>query len=181
MCFFLTIGVPGGDVAVLEAAVPRGLAVSLIENQSVLRRLPADYRTYVLISGMCSCGLFMEPARAKKHTAETHAAKLRRRYAKLGWSQAKVERAVAQASARPEPEQEFVGLRPDVRELLADVAEQVGALALVVHWYDGLIDTEKFEITPGPECDPSALREGLALHSPDVLVSIRLGRPRIRR
>src|SRR4029077_12012849 len=115
----------------------------------------------------CSCDLFRRPASSNKETAETHADDLRRKYAKRGWSQAKVERAVTQASARPQPEEPFIGLRPDVRELLADLAEEVGELAIAVHWYNGDIETEKFNVVQGPRIGPPECREGSVLIAQD--------------
>jgi hypothetical protein len=172
MCFFLTIGVPADNASRLEDAIPRGLAVHPVANPSILRMLPAGYRTFVLTSGSCSCDLYRAPTPAIGAT-EDHAAKLRRKYARRGWSEAKIQRALAQAAVRPEPEEPFVGLRPDVRQLLARLVEEIGELALVNHWYNGDVETEEFEVVQGLKLDAAELQEGNACGSLDTIIFVK--------
>jgi hypothetical protein len=182
MCFFVTIGIPDGGAADVEESVPRGFALDRVANRSVLAKLPAHYRTYLLTTGGCSCALFSESASRVNVAAEDHATQLRRKYAKRGWSEAKVERAIAQAASKLDiNEQRFVGLRSDACELLATFAERVGALAIVVHWYDGPLDTEKFAVAAGARVEPAALHEGHMDLVRDVMVFVHARRGRTSR
>src|SRR3954470_11273974 len=115
MCYFVTVAVPVEQAAALEKSIPRGLALHPVAPGSILRVLPAGYRAYVLTSGMCSCELFRAPEPPANEGRRESAARLRRKYAKRGWSDAKAARALAQAASHATPEQTFVGLRPDVR------------------------------------------------------------------
>lgn len=164
MCYFVTVGVPEDKAAYLEEAFSRGLAASPATNASITRHLPDHYRTYVITRGMCSCDLF--GGSLPRPDDGSHARKLRRKYERRGWSETKIERALAQAASKP-PAETFVGLRPDLCALLAAVAEKVGELAVVVHWYDGEIETEKFGVRKGQTVTPESFRSGQPAMSED--------------
>jgi hypothetical protein len=122
---------------------------------------------------MCSCELFRVSEPPAEEAPQARAARLRRKYAKRGWSDAKVARAIAQAAVHMRPEQTFVGLRPDVRALLADWSEEIGGLAVVCHWYDVEVAAEMFEVAPGPEVPAAAWREGAVSLPQDVIVFVK--------
>lgn len=150
MCYFLSVGLAANEAICLEQAIPRGLAAFPLPNPSLLTHLPADFVSYNLISGGCSCGLYLGPDVGEvkpKRRSESHA---RKEYEGRGWSPARLERALAQsakARARPSSQLKFLGLRPDVRDLLAAVAQEGGPLAIVIHFYH---KTELFTATKGP-------------------------------
>lgn len=169
MCYFLTVGVPKAKTSVLEQSIPRGLAACPTGNPTVLKYLGGDYATYLLISGDCSCDLYSErlfvpPAKS--------ADSRRRKYQKMGWSPAKIERAMASVAADAPPAQGFAGLRPDVRELLAQIAEAVGSLFVMVHWYDGDLEKEAFSIRDGPTITAAELRAATLPLRPDEMARI---------
>ncbi|MEX0700549.1 MAG: hypothetical protein WD069_00495 [Planctomycetales bacterium] len=60
---------------------------------------------------------------------------LRKKYEKRGWSEAKIRRAIDQATSKPEP-QNFVGLRPDVAKMIGRFARTAGPVGVLVHFDD---------------------------------------------
>jgi hypothetical protein len=145
MCFFLTIAVPAGCAGEFEAAIPRGLAALPCDNRSLQSQLPRDFSTFLLTSGGCSCDLFR---RNSVELPSPDPERLRKRYEKRGWSAAKIERALKDASHSHRALSSFVGLRADVRDLLAELVARHGEVAVVVHFYHGDVDAERFEPLP---------------------------------
>jgi hypothetical protein len=176
MCYFLTVAVPESGTASLEEAVPRGLALLPLANASITRHLPKKWRQFALTSGMCSCDLFH--GSLADRSQESHAETLRRKYKKEGWSETKIRRALAQADRALRVQAlkgpaDFQGLRPDLRDLLARVVNDTGELAIVVHFYGGSIETEKFPVQKGPLVPPGALRAGDSVLGEDQLFLVR--------
>jgi hypothetical protein len=162
MCFFILTAVPKGDAA-FEERFPRSLAALSCTNPAIARHLPPGLQTHAIVSGICSCGLFGRELLTGQ--AVQHADRLRLKYRKKGWSEARAARALAQArraAARSlaQQQQDFVGLRDDVRELLAGAAEESGELIVLIHFFDGQVETEKFEISGERVIDVQTLREG---------------------
>ncbi len=143
MCYFLTLGVPGKSAHFMSSAAPRGFALGLSENKSVLSQLPVDFRTYLLTSGMCSCGLYHRQTKRGTNPSEF----LRQKYKQKGWSNARIERAIDQTTKQRQGKGKisFVGLRPDVATIVTDIARQAGRVAVIAHWYGG--NTEEETIT----------------------------------
>jgi hypothetical protein len=80
---------------------------------------------------------------------------LRKKYAKRGWSRARIERAIEQSKQHSTRSEDFTGLQPDCAQRLTKLCQATGILAFVAHWYNGDVDTEQFEIArPEPwACD----------------------------
>lgn len=147
MCFFITVAVPKAKADVLKEAVPRGMHIDPVENRSVSNALPSDYTTYLLCSGGCSCGLYQDEIVIRSEQPDL--AKRRIQYEKKGWSDAKIGRALEQSQSSQTPPyegEEFVGLREDVVGVLAQVAMKVSKLGVLVHWYDGSVESERIPI-----------------------------------
>ena len=146
MCYFLTLGVPAKFAAVMQDAAPRGYALGLVQNRCVLAQLPADFRTFLLTSGMCSCGLYQRKAKRFENPTEYQ----RRKYREKGWSEARIERAISQAAKHAETagRNSFVGLHPEAAAIVTDIAERAGRVAVVVHFYNGDLETESFTLRP---------------------------------
>lgn len=146
MCYFLTLGVAAKCADVMKNAAPRRYALDLVQNQSVLAQLPSEFQTYVLTSGMCSCGLYN---RATKRAADPGEFQ-RRKYRKKGWSQARIERAITQAAKHAEAAERksFVGLHPEAAAIVTDIAKRAGRVAVIVHFYNGDLETESFTLRP---------------------------------
>jgi hypothetical protein len=182
MCYFITVALPQAKASWFEETIPRGIAVFPSVNDSITRHLPPGYRTYALTSGGCSCGLFNDPhsvidvRKAKIDLWNAKLATKARQYQHKGWSSARVARAMAQATrahatrADPEP---WVGLEPMVRRLLAKVAEDVGELAVVAHFFSGGVETERYHVTVGPTISPKALETGQPPLEQDQLLFVK--------
>jgi hypothetical protein len=141
MCFFLTIAVPEEHADQMFDTFGPGFHLGPTANESVLSALPARYTARVLTSGGCSCDLYVRSGTADDANPSEH---LRRKYAKRGWSDAKIARAVEQATqAKPLT---FSGLRKDVIEQLGTLCAAAGGVAVVVHWYTGDVERERFPL-----------------------------------
>ena len=133
MCYFITVGLAEDKAESLERHVPRGFHIAAIENASVLQQMGHGLRAYLLMSGGCSCDLFAEPSRVSE---EEERQRLRHKYERMGWSAARIERALEQRAESREAASS-PGLRTDVQRFLGQLAEGVGQVAVVVHWYGG--------------------------------------------
>src|SRR5262245_41301480 len=109
MCQLVTIGIPRSVGPVLtEFGGPRdGLAVTPSRNPHVASIFPTtDLRLDVTIGG-CSCSLV-----ARHHGARPgDEANQRRRYERLGWSRAKIDRALQASIAAHERDRPSVHAR----------------------------------------------------------------------
>jgi len=149
MCFFITIAVPEQHAPRLAEAFGRGFQLHPTANATILRAFPAKFAARLLTSGGCSCDLYSRPDQSVRAGNDDH---LRRKYAKLGWSQSKIARAVAQSKAHKFSPVTFSGIRGDVIERLKSLGTTAGAVAVVAHWYDGEIEQERLSLTQGPQC-----------------------------
>ena len=135
-------------------------------NSSISQHF-GERTTVVLTSGGCSCDLY---ARVSDDEGRDAA---RRRYRKRGCSEAKVNRALAARHTSADRGRSFVGLRSDVREVIARLAEVVGEMELLVHDYSAGIDEETVIATQGGTLSPEDLRKGGVTFPEDVVLSIR--------
>lgn len=138
MCYFITVAVPVTEVERLRQAVPREMHLSSSNNPSVVQWLGSDARTFLVTTGNCSCDLYH--AAGAREDAAVEAA-LRRKYSRKGWSDAGIQRALAQARGARQRRLAFTGLRSDLLALLCELADRGVGLSLLVHWYNG--DPEK--------------------------------------
>ena len=172
MCYFITIGLPEDKVDSLEQQVPRGFHIAPIASTSVLQQMEHGFCTYLLMSGGCSCDLFRVPPTETEESGhapkDSKQERLRHKYEKMGWSTAKIDRALSQH--RKDGAEPFIGLRGDVQRLLGEVAKNVNQLAVVVHWYDGDVQEAQFACKQGEIASPEiALKEGLRLGTDEIL------------
>jgi hypothetical protein len=169
MCFFVTIAVPpNASDAVARAAGE--FEISTQANGWISSHV-GDRATFVVTAGMCSCDLYRrndDGERARKKLE-----KARRKYAKRGWTQTKIESTVASLRTDGDRAPRFIGLREDARRLVARIADEVGEVAVLVHTYRGNIDTESVSATQGAVSTPDALRAGTVEIDEDVIVWIR--------
>lgn len=133
MCDFLTLSLRADNAELLKRAMHRRLAVRPAANADVDRHLPRDFRSFHITSHGCSCNLYYPQAPADDRTA--NADRLRADYRKSGWSEAKIARAVAQATRPRKADNSFAGLRPDLCERLATLAEDAGGIAIFDEFY----------------------------------------------
>lgn len=142
MCFFITIAVPSNAVERLRAEhTVRGMQIAPTANASA-RAAAGPGRTPLLVTtGGCSCDWYRRPSESE---ADSKIAKARARYERMGWSKAKIDRAL-EGMARP-PRQDF-GLHPVVIDLIRAVAWNRGPAAVWVHDFSGDVEIEPYTIT----------------------------------
>lgn len=157
MCHFITIGVRKRHFEAAQGLVPRGFQAFLATNPFVLRTLPADFKTFLLVSGGCSCGLYRRPGSTPARVPDTE--RLRKKYEKLGWSAGKIERAIEQAESSHVDPEHFCGYRADVCEVITEIVGIASSVAVLVHFYDGLVDNESIEFGEPQRIHIEQLRE----------------------
>lgn len=157
MCHFITIGVPKRRWEAVQELVPRGFQACLTTNPSVLRTLPSDFKTFLLLSGGCSCGLYNQPGATPSRAPD--AERLRKKYEKLGWPAGKISRAIEQAESSRADTATFRGYRADVCQVIAEFVAIASSVAVLVHFYDGGVEDEPIEIGEPQRTDIKQLRE----------------------
>ena len=171
MCYFLTIAVPPEHVATLKRYVPPGsLSLKGQSNRTILGQLEGHYDTFTLTSGRCSCALYSDAVGPPDVAAIK--ADLRKRYEKKGWPYLRIERAIT-AALEHRPAHHFRGLRPDVRDLLADAVDELGTLLFLVHGYDEDSETEAVPVRRKVAISADELRSGEGEVAVDTLYRVR--------
>lgn len=145
MCYFITIAVDEKHESTLKQKLRSSFRLSRSENPSIKARLKPQDVSFAMTDGMCACDLFRKPQQLESENREE---KLRRKYSKpkykkLGWTEAKIERAIANILSKPTNEVSS-GLRADLRWQLCDLVADVGRVSILVHFYSG--DTETDEV-----------------------------------
>lgn len=121
MCALIHLGVPR-SYRLAPRRLPR---IDRIDNPSVAQAFGEPFAQFSITEGQCSCDLYGRPQPAPDLEGK------RRKYERMGWSSAKIERALA------ESRDDDSGLREDVAALVAEIAEAAGEVRLVVHTYHG--------------------------------------------
>jgi hypothetical protein len=152
MCHFVTLVVRGSDTATIEQVLRKhGKRASPINNASIASALAAGEMQYLTTTGHCDCGTsLLPPAVHGEGKKIGKAAKL----AKMGWSQAKIERWIAdRAKAHDNAGRRYQANTPDSIELwlriIGDLTSTPGVqqAGLLAHFYDAGVDTEVLKIT----------------------------------
>jgi hypothetical protein len=179
MCHFITVGIPESAFDLLKEAARPNMTAWLCENKYVTVHFDAGYHGYVLTDGHCSCGAYTSPLGDDDETPEELERKRRnklcRKYEKKGWSEAKIERALADATAawQRSGRHFFVGLREDVRTALARVANEAGLIYVFAHSYDGDVTSERILVKLGPAVSAEDFGSGDYVLEEDTLVTVK--------
>ena len=139
MCQLLTIGVSKSAGSALTAfGGPRdGLAVTPSRNPHLASIFPPmDVRLDVTIGG-CSCGLIGGQHGGRSGDLSNQ----RRRYERMGWSRAKIERALQASTAGHDHDHASAHARR-FREGILALLDRMPSIRLFVHMYSGDFDTE---------------------------------------
>lgn len=132
MCFFVTIGVPRGHESAVER-LGRQRGVFSVERSTdplVTRLFTAEYVPYTLTRGGCSCGMYSdlpEPA------SEEPDVRQRERYRRMGWSEAKIARALESRRSARGNERESED-RVKFRDAIVALVEMAGSVLLLAQW-----------------------------------------------
>ncbi len=181
MCDFITVAFPKRFLDLFKISIPRGLVTEEISNPTIASNIPKEYIQAVITDGSCSCGLFfsqedVEDAKADRALKDME--KIREKYQKMNWSNAKIERTLAEIAAtqnknafsRPELE---TGFRQDIREAIAKFAEMNCSVYVIVHAYCGSIAEERFGVQGRKNIAASRLRNNEYILARDMLYVIR--------
>ena len=167
MCYFITIGIKEDAADELRQIVPRGMRIDKSSSAWLSQLMGEGWRQFVLTSGGCSCDLYREAAAADEDEAG-RIDRLTRKYVKKGWSDAKIQRAIGSRASKPKRD-DFVGLRQDVRDLVMAIIQQTPKVGIVVHFYSGDIETEKFSVGESRSITADGLRRGTEPVAVDAL------------
>jgi len=180
MCFFITIAIPGveTDADAIEVVCRRhsgrGMLIEPTSNPSAVsaatRAEDGGGAPMLVTGGGCSCAWYSRPRSAGAESAYEQA---RVRYRKRGWSEAKIERALAAKKAsRERSDDPSAGLHEVVLELLRAVVDEHGAVSVWVHDFTGKVDREPYSIARRIRCSVSDLPRHVRELDTDVLLDV---------
>ena len=72
------------------------------------------------------------------------------------------------------------GLSPDLVTLVHGLTESLKELAILVHWFTGLVDEEAMTIQNRRTCTPAEFVDAVRVLEPDELLQLRLAVPELR-
>jgi hypothetical protein len=141
MCHLIHIGLPEA----YADAVPAGREphVERQTNPSVSAAFGAGFAQFSVSLGGCSCGLYASPEAEARESNRPYAR--RQKYERMGWSKAKIDRAVAAMEEAAQSHTVMSGLRDAAAKLVADLAEWTGEVRLIVHEYRGSFAEERVQ------------------------------------
>lgn len=167
MCFYITIGVPREHANWAVESFASDWHLRPTKNPSVSAAMHAEFTPLLIGEGGCCCGLYTS---SESESFFARKESKRRKYERLGWSAAKIQRALSGCPRAPEPGD---GLHPTVVELLEQICRRAGAVAVVVHEYTGKVETESFTIAGTDACGVADLPQLARSLKVDSLLYIR--------
>ncbi len=142
MCYYITIAFPTTLASSIQTALPKGLHPLETSNSNITKLLPKDYTCRAITEEMCSCALFTP---SKPGERDKEIATLRRKYKDKGWSESKIQRALADHERNMKVRRE--GFRDDFLSwFIATATNSSSSLFVFVHMYSGAIATEELDI-----------------------------------
>jgi len=141
MCWLIMLGVSGyrGDPADLFRA--HGLEAEVTHNPAC-DAMGATATRLAISDGHCACALY---AGARQH-APADRARLASQYARKGWSQAKIDRALDARTAADQRQHDKRARANPFPDAVRDLVQHAGAVQLLAHDFNGSFDTP-FEVT----------------------------------
>lgn len=169
MCYLIHVGVPSWYESSVEA--PREFHVERHHNASVEAAIGSEFALFSISDGGCSCAMYVAPRH--RGTEDRRADRMRKKYGRLGWSEAKVQRALTAATEARARNTRPPGLRVDVSEYIADLADVVLEVRLIVHDYRGPFSEEHVSSGAPKSVQASDVREGL-IFNVDTVYTVRV-------
>jgi hypothetical protein len=151
MSYFITVAIPRGLELRLREVLSTEIWIEPYDNPSITKRVPSGYECFTLTSGdrdsRDSDALYGGIGDAGKDEIDP-VETARKKYERLGWSEPKIERAIAslRVSVSERTKEHFVGLRPDIAASLSKIAQAHGKIYIVVHSYSRLISSERLTL-----------------------------------
>ena len=141
MCCFLYVFAPKVHSERIENTFGHPLNIAPITPAWAPKEISPDWLAWVITSRGCSCDLFTPDSGLPEID---YAEEARKKYADLGWSQQKIERAVNDTlKKRATGMRSFLGLRLDVCKGINYIVQVTGSLALLVHDYSGSLEDQE--------------------------------------
>ncbi len=143
MCYFITIAVPTASVdAVCAAHRGPGMSIERTANPSAIETAGVGRVPLLVTGGGCSCAWYTRPAGDR---TDERIARAEARYRREGWSEAKIERALASMrSAARQADQSSSGLHGVILDLLDAVVREHRRAALWIHDFTGQVESEHY-------------------------------------
>jgi len=168
MCHLLTIGISGGSGNATEIFRAHGLHTEPAVNPHVRAAMPKNSILLDVTDDGCSCSI---RARSTADVTVDEEAE-RARYARRGWSAAKIERAIQAKQAahgRRKPNSKAQEFCLGVEALASAGAE----IALISHLYSGLFAEEVVLVGARAQISLQDFLASLGTFPEDTLVTIR--------
>ena len=165
MCHLLTIGIAGGTGNVTDVFHTHGFHTEPAVNPHVRAAMPQDSLLLDVTDGGCSCSICVRSVAVFDVAAE------RARYARKGWSAAKVARAIeAKHAAHGRPK---VNSKAQQFCLTVEALARAGAsIALISHFYDGLFAEEVVSVGARAQISLPDFLKNQGVFPADTLVTI---------
>jgi hypothetical protein len=145
MCYFISVAVDKKYESTLKQKLRSSFTLLPSENSSIANHLKPQDTVFLITNGMCACELFAKPDFIEKSEETLRQKYSKPKYKKLGWTEAKIERAIANRLSKPA--KDFSGLREDLRWSLYDLVSETKRATVIVHFYSDDIETEEVSIT----------------------------------
>jgi hypothetical protein len=159
MCYYITIGLP--DNSKLNPNDYLQFLVTPQENTSIRIAFGSEFRFFYISEGYCGCSLYNKPHQPEEEL------KLREKYEKKGWSEAKISRAIACKLSNSQ-----AGLRSDLRQQLIKLVSDLKSLLILVHDYVGDVDAETITVHDKKEISVKDLLSNRATIPEDTAIFV---------
>jgi hypothetical protein len=166
LCYLIHLGIPAAYAERVDS--PRPFRVARHRNPSVTAAFGPAFITFSVESGGCSCAIYSSPDAPRLDKAWP--GKRRKYYEKLGWPEAKIQRALADAEATRTGHRH--GVREDVAAFIAALAEGAGGVRLLVHDFRGQFGDEEIPHSRAHALTIAELRRGFPI-AVDTVYTIR--------
>ena len=183
MCDILLVSVAAGEEAGLKPLLSSELVLRPVHAlKGLLRFLPpiqALFHVRHAREDACSCGLYAPPEALDEPSADASAQQsldaVREKYRKRGWSQAKIDRAMASHTSgfdRAPAEPPWIGLEPALGRALADFRMETPFLYLYVYEAENAPPIPVDRVLARKQIKTHRLRNGTAAFEPQTLVEV---------
>jgi hypothetical protein len=173
VCYFVTLGIAEQAVAVMSALGKEryGFSFSPAKNPFVSRLFPKTDTLFYVTHGGCSCDLYTDPGHEETpDQAQNHAARYRRK----GWSEAKIQRALADRN-KPRPPTRRDDYRLKFRDTVSALVEEFGSIRLFAHMYDGKVEMEEIGASGHRTMPLGEFRSAGGMFAENTLIEVRRG------
>ena len=141
MCYYITAVLPSGTNQNYAQAIAErhGRNLKPLENPGVQKQLRSGELYCLTTAGHCDCDTSLGSLARKKSTLQSLTELKAKKLTALGWSRAKIERAISQSTqsrAKQSAEADTEAWIPFMQDLRS---ARVPYLGLLLHFYDGAL------------------------------------------